>query len=176
MKDAPQAPRAEEAHPTTHQAAFERSNEEEIPMKAKLAICIVAASIATATLAANVQIMVNFQTIVDSSDGQARLDKSIKLFFGRGSAPASAKSLGAVTLNKIAKEKERHDFDANCNAAVLEALIELQQKAKALGGDGVGNIVSAWQGVEPHDPTQAECHAGGTGGHLTLKAQVLKLE
>lgn len=144
-------------------------------MKVKLAICIVAAAAATAALAANVQIMVKYQSVVGSADGQSRLDPSVKLFFGRDSVPAGAKSLGTVTLNKIAKEKSRHDFNANCDAAVLEALKELQERAKAAGGDGAGNIVSVWQGVESSAADQAECHAGGTGGHLTLKAQLIKL-
>ena len=145
-------------------------------MRAKLAICMVAAMAATAALAANVQIMVKYQSVVGSADGQARIDPSVKLFFGRDSVPAGAKSLGAVTLNKIAKEKERHDFNANCDIAVLEALKELQQRAKSAGGNGVANIVGAWQGVESSAPDQAECHAGGTGGHVTLKAQLIKLD
>ncbi len=151
------------------------TNEEEISVRAKLAICLVAAAAATAALAANVQIMVKYQAIVASADGQARLDKSVKLFFGRGSVPAGAKSLGVVTVNKIANEKERHEFNANCDAAVLQALTDLQQRAKSAGGDGVGNIISVWQGIESNDADQAECHAGGTGGHLTLKAQLIKL-
>jgi len=144
-------------------------------MKSRLAIFTVAALAATAALAANVQIMVKYQTVVASSAGQSRLDPSVKLFFGRGSAPAGAKSLGSVTVSKISKEGSRHDFNTNCDAAVLDALAELQQRAKSAGGDGVGNIVSAWRGVESNDADQAECHAGGTGGHLTLNAQLIKL-
>ena len=144
-------------------------------MKARLAICIVAASAATAALAENVQIMVNYQTVVGSSDGQARLDKSVKLFFGHDGVPAGAKSLGVVTVNKISKTHERHDFAANCNDAVIDALTELQEKARSAGGNAVGNIGSEYKGIATSAADQAECHAGGTGGHLTLKAELFKL-
>lgn len=145
-------------------------------MKKMLFVCAAAAAMAAAAHAANEQIMVSYEAVMNSADAKAHLDDSIKLMFGPNSKPAHAKSLGNITINKIAKGSNRKDFEGACNKAVAESLAELQQKAKSAGADGAANIVSSYKGIDNVNATQAECHAGGTGGHLTLKAELIKLK
>ena len=144
--------------------------------KKVLAVALAAFSLAMGARAANEQIMVNYQSVMDSEEGKSHIDPGVKLVFGPNTMPAGAKSLGTVTINKISKGANRRDFEGSCKKVVVESLAELQQKARAAGGDAVVNIISKYHESSNLNPTAAECHAGGTGGHLTLQGEFVKLK
>jgi uncharacterized protein YbjQ (UPF0145 family) len=148
-------------------------------MKKKLLTGLSAAFLASMTFsslvqAANETVMVSYQAVLDSAEGKS-LNNAVKLSFGPNSVPSGATQVNTVTINKIAKGHGRHDFNGACNAAVLEALKDLQAQAIAQGANGVANIVSSYKGTDTLTSSVAECHAGGTGGHLTLKGTLVKI-
>jgi uncharacterized protein YbjQ (UPF0145 family) len=63
-----------------------------------------------------------------------------------------------------------------CKRAAIQALQELQRKAKTAGANAVVNIVSYYKNNTFASTTQYECHAGGTGGHLTFKGTLVTLK
>jgi uncharacterized protein YbjQ (UPF0145 family) len=145
-------------------------------MNKTLALLLAAAAACGTAAARDTTHLLNFSDAVESPEGKARLDSSVKLMFGPKSMPAGAEGMGDQVVNKIAKGDSRHDDENACRRAVVQALVELQTKAKAVGADAVANIISNWKGNPFQSATQYECHAGGTGGHLTLKATLVKLK
>ena len=144
--------------------------------KKSLVLFMAIAACAGSAMARNDQHMLNYSDAVESPDGKARLDSGVKLMFGDKSMPAGAENKGEQIVNKIAKGDSRKDDENACRRAAVEALAELQQRAKMAGADGVANIQSYWKNSALPGATQYECHAGGTGGHLTLKGTLVKLK
>jgi uncharacterized protein YbjQ (UPF0145 family) len=145
-------------------------------MKKSLVLLLVAAACGTAAFARNAQVLMNYSDVVQSPEGEGQLDKNIKLFFGEKSMPAGAENKGEQTVNQISRGSSRHDDEGNCRLAAVEALAQLQQRARMAGADAVANIQSYWKNNPLPSATQFECHAGGTGGHLTLRATLIKLK
>jgi uncharacterized protein YbjQ (UPF0145 family) len=145
-------------------------------MKKSLVLFLVAAAVAGSAAARNTQLMLAYADAIDSPEGQSQIDKGVKLMFGDKSMPAGAENKGEQIVNKIAKGDSRNDDMNACRRAVVQALAELQQRAKSQGADAVVNIVSYWKNNTYSSATQYECHAGGTGGHLTLKGTLVKLK
>jgi uncharacterized protein YbjQ (UPF0145 family) len=145
-------------------------------MKKPLAICLIAVTLAVPAMARNTQLMLNWSDVMDSPEAKQQLDGTVKFIFGDKSMPAHAERKGGEQIvNRIAKGKTRNDDIEACKLAALQALVELQQKAKQADADAVVDVVSYYKNNTFASATQYECHAGGTGGHLTFKASLAKL-
>src|SRR5690349_11883561 len=114
-------------------------------MKKTLALCLVAAALAAPALARNSQLMLNWSDVMDSPEAKQRLDGSVKFMFGENTMPKGAERRGEDIVNRIAKGSSRNDDLTACQHAAVEALAELQQKAKAAGADAVVNVVSYYK-------------------------------
>lgn len=141
-------------------------------MKKAVAACLLGTLLAGNAMARNTTHMLNWSDAVESSEAKALLDDSVKLKFGAKSAPAGAQAKGEHTANSI--EKGKDDIEA-CRKAAVRALLELQHGAKRADADAVVNIISYYKKTVFSSATQYECHAGGTGGHITFKGDFVKL-
>jgi uncharacterized protein YbjQ (UPF0145 family) len=139
-------------------------------MKKSLVVCLLAFAVAGPAVARNVELKLPWADVLESPEAKSKLDKAITLRFGDHTLPAGAERKGDDTVNRIAKGRSRHDDVNACKAAAVEALAALQERAKQLGANAVVDIVSHYKNNKFASATEYECHAGGTGGHLTFKA------
>lgn len=102
------------------------------------------------------------------------LGSNVKFYFANQTAPRVAQNLGTFVGNKIAKTGGESD-EQWCKEAALGALTELRDEATKRGGDAVVNVQSVRKGNAIADKTKYECHAGGTGGHVSLQGTIVKL-
>jgi len=164
-------------------------------MNRSLVLCLLAASLAAPALARNTTYMLPLAEVIDSPEAKARLDGSVKFYFGEKTLPEGAEQKGFDVISRIGKasrwrgaaagnsagggpppvsatrtSSEQDEDITACKAAALEALVALQDKAKQLGANAVVDFVSYYKNTTFSSATQYECHAGATGGHLTFKA------
>lgn len=146
-------------------------------MKRVVLGALVFAAWAGSALAANNLVMVKWEDALGSPEGQAQIDRSITFKFGANTMPTGAdRKAGDVIIKMIKKGNDRRDDVTACRRAGAAALAELATRAKQAGADGAVNVVSHWRDVvQPSSATEYECHAGGTGGHVQFKGDLVKL-
>ena len=110
-----------------------------------------------------------------ASPDAGKLDPGIKLYFGKASPAWIARSLGTWTTNKKANAFGRDDKQA-CERAFVSAMIQLQQRARAEGGDAVIGITSYYKKIVTESETQYMCGAGAIMAGVAFRAQVVKLQ
>jgi hypothetical protein len=165
-------------------------------MKRSLTLLLVAAALSAPALSRNTMYKLPLAEVLESPDAMGRLDASVKFYFGNKTMPAGAEQKGFQVISRVAKaskwrnndyasqnygggppppnairaSSEPNDDIAACRAAALDALVAMQEEAKQLGANAVVDIVSFYNAATFSSATEYECHAGGTGGHLTFKA------
>lgn len=104
----------------------------------------------------------------------AQLDPEIKLFWGPQEHPKPAQSFGTYTANKKTNFFNKSDKEG-CEWAWLSAVLSLQERARAEGGNAVVGIMSVYKNAELVSETEYECGAGTVMGGVALRGQVVKL-
>ncbi|MBV8635102.1 MAG: excinuclease ATPase subunit [Burkholderiaceae bacterium] len=141
--------------------------------KLVLASAMLAAMFSMPAHASDEKMMFPIAGGMSDSDAQAKLDPSIKFFFGDQPAPKGTK-LGfdktSQKTNAFAKSA-----DKVCNRAFLSGLLSLQKRAQELGANAVVNIKSNYNNIEYSSQTDFECHVGGIMGGVALKADFVKI-
>ncbi len=107
-------------------------------------------------------------------DAEAKLGAGIRFFFGDQEHPDVERQIGTYTSNKKTNAFGKSDRKA-CNRAFLSAMISLQERAIAEGGNAVVNIRSYYKSNEYTSPTEFECGAGGVVAGVALRGDVVKL-
>jgi hypothetical protein len=146
-------------------------------MKKCVTLAILGISLAAAlpAQARNIKYMLPIAAAVESSDAKQRLDSSVKLFFGPQAHPNVLQKLGSSESPGKAKIVERADIPA-CNAALVDALLQLQKHAKSAGANAIVNIVSYYgPSALVSSSTEFECHAGSMSVGLGLKGDFVKI-
>ena len=136
-------------------------------------------SFAAPVWARNDQYMLKWTDVLESQEGKARLDSSVKFYFGEGAGPENAVRQDGDEVVQIAKGKgsgqQIKDGDVQgCKLAALAALVIFQQKARQNGSTAVVDLISNYHNAKFSSPTEYECHAGGTGSHVQFKANYSK--
>lgn len=146
-------------------------------MKKWMAMTVIGVSLAAAlpAQARNVKYMLPIAAALATEDAKEKLDGSVKFLFA---APASgAAAPVASQINVHVKQKiERFGDIASCQAALVEALYQLQSNAKSGGANAVVNIVSYFK-RQPvvSSTTEFECHAGSYQTHVMLKGDFVRV-
>jgi uncharacterized protein YbjQ (UPF0145 family) len=109
-----------------------------------------------------------------TSDAKAKLDGSVKFYWGKQKVPAGAKMMGTFTSNKKTNFFNKSDQEA-CNWAWLSAMVSLQDRAKREGGNAVVNIHSVYRNQDFVSEKEFECGAGSVTGGVALRGTVAKL-
>lgn len=110
---------------------------------------------------------------LSTPEAQARLDKSIRLYFGAGNGPAG-RELGAGKTNKKTNAAFKSDQTA-CEWAFLSAVLALQERAAKLGGNAVAGIVSNYKSQVTSSPTDYVCGAGNIMAGVALKGRIIRV-
>jgi hypothetical protein len=148
-------------------------------MKRIFLLSLIIGTLSAPVFARNDQYMLKWADVIESPEGQGRLDNSVKIYFGEGTGPAGAERQDGDEVIQIAKGKGsgqtmiEGDIQG-CHRAALAALVIFQQKAKQKGFTAVVDLISNYHNSRFSSPTQYECHAGGTGSHVQFKARYAK--
>ncbi|HEX7641737.1 MAG TPA: excinuclease ATPase subunit [Burkholderiaceae bacterium] len=138
------------------------------------AAAVVAAIFSIPAHASDEKMMFPIAGGMSDSEAQAKLDPSVKFYFGNQPTPKVISRLGAdktsQKTNAFAKSS-----DKVCNHAFLSALLSLQKRAHELGANAVVNVVSNYNNVEYSSQTDFECHVGGIMGGVALKGEFVKV-
>lgn len=105
---------------------------------------------------------------------QSKLDKDVKLYFGKQHHPKPVQILGEWKTNKKTNAFNKSDKEA-CEWVFLSAVLELQERARKEGGNAVVNIRSNYKGHEKSSETEYICGAGSLMAGVAFKGTVVKL-
>jgi hypothetical protein len=147
-------------------------------MKKWIAMTIVGVAMAAAlpAQARNVKYMLSIPTALESDAAKAKLDGSVKLYFGPQAYGNAVPAVSALNAHGRMSVEKRDDL-ASCFASFADALRTLQKNAKDAGANAVVNIVSYFKnGPVVSSATEFECHAGTMYSHVMLKGELVKID
>lgn len=124
--------------------------------------------------ARNTVLRVDIESALSTADAQAKLNRGIQFFFGDQAHPAVERHLGTYTANRKTSAVDKSDQKA-CKWVFLTAMIRLQDRAIANGGDAVINIHSYYYKNNFSSKTEFECGAGDVVAGVTMVGEVVKL-
>jgi hypothetical protein len=107
-------------------------------------------------------------------EAQGKIKSSVQLFFGDQAHPQVERELSTVSANRKTNAFGKSDERA-CKWAFLSAIITLQDRAIASGGDAVINIRSYYYQNAFTSATEFECGAGSAIAGVTMVGEVVKL-
>jgi hypothetical protein len=117
----------------------------------------------------------SIQEALDSKAFEGRLNKEIKFYFGSKPDQRISKNLGDFVTNKKTNAFLKDDRTA-CEWVFLSALLSLQKRVVAEGGNAVINIRSFYKKNEMSSETKFECHVGLLMAGVALKGTVVYLD
>mgnify|MGYP000936543396 CR=1 FL=1 len=111
---------------------------------------------------------------LETPAAQSKLDKDVKLYFGKQKHPKPAKTLGEWKTNKKTNAFNKSD-KAACEWVFLSAVLELQERARKEGGNAVINIRSNYKSHEKSSETEYTCGAGALMAGVAFKGTIVRL-
>ena len=117
----------------------------------------------------------SIQEALDSEEFNGRLNKKIKFYFGSKPNRIVSKNLGDFITNKKTNAVVKSDRKA-CEWVFLSALLSLQKRVVADGGNAVINIRSFYKKKVMSSKTEFECHVGLLMAGVALKGTVVHLD
>ncbi len=112
------------------------------------------------------------QSAVESSLGRERL-LDVPFFMAGQSHPAVKQDLGVFRSNRSTNAFGKSDEEA-CRIAFLSAVIALQDRARAEGGDAVVDVKSVTKHRDLESATSFRCVAGNVVANVALSGRVVK--
>jgi uncharacterized protein YbjQ (UPF0145 family) len=128
--------------------------------------------VATAACARNTLHDLPVQGAKDSRHATTLLD--VRFYMAGEKHSKIAKTIGEWPTSQRTNAFNKTDEDA-CNLVFLSAIIALQKRAKAEGGDAVIDIKSTTKHNDLSSPTQFRCVAGAMVANVALTGTVVKL-
>ncbi len=119
-------------------------------------------------------VRVSIEEGMATEDANVKLDIGIRFFFADQKHPEIARRIGTYTANKKTNAFNKSDQEA-CKWAFLSAMISLQDRAVAEGGNAVVRIRSFYKKRDFTSATEFECGAGAFAAGVTLVGDVVKL-
>jgi len=136
---------------------------------------VVCATLPTAPASAGDDIVqLDLQQALNAPDTLAKIDGSVKFYFGTSHHPAIVKHLGEAVTNKKANGVGRNST-RGCERAFLDGLLQMQGRAKELGANAVIAINSYYKKNEVAIDKTVECHSGLLMDGVALKGEFVKL-
>lgn len=128
----------------------------------------------TAVVARDDQLIFPLKDALETPAAQSKLDKDVKLFFGKQKYPKPMQIIGEWKTNKKTNAFNKSDKEA-CEWVFLSAVLELQERARQEGGNAVVDIRSNYKNHEVSSETEYTCGAGGLMAGAAFKGTVVKL-
>lgn len=112
---------------------------------------------------------------MESADFKERLDPDIALYFSGQDHPAPSDEKGQYVSNRKTNAVGKSDQKA-CYWVFLSALLKLQERAKAEGGNAVIDIHSYYKKDIMRSAEEFECHAGAIMAGVALRGTVVHID
>lgn len=119
-------------------------------------------------------VRVSVEEAMTTEDAKVTLDVGVRFFFGDQKHAEVVRRIGTYTANKKTNAFNKSDQEA-CKWAFLSAMISLQDRAVAEGGNAVVRIRSFYKKRDFTSATEFECGAGAFAAGVTLVGDVVKL-
>ncbi len=113
------------------------------------------------------------QAAITGERGQGKL-LDVPVYLKGQKHPRVLKSMGTFTSNRRTNAFMRSD-EVACEIAFLSALISLQKRAQAEGGNAVVDIVSITRHENLASATKFRCAAGNAVANVALEGRVVKI-
>ena len=139
-----------------------------------IALAIVLSS-AQSTFAANQILMMPIAPALASVDGRAKIDGDVKFFFGKNRPTRFTHQYGNFVANNKVRVFGRSTGEA-CNLVFLNALEDLQKRARSVGANAVIGVVSYFRRREIASDDSYECNLGAVVAGVALKGDLVKLD
>lgn len=147
-------------------------------MKHRIAVSMLVSSLAVlppfSAGARNTMHDFSIEFALASDTAKAKL-LDVRTFFAGESHPAVAKDLGFFKANRRTNAFNKTD-EAACEIAFLSALISLQKRAEAQGGNAVIDIKSITNTSELASAVSYRCSAGNVVANVVLTGRVVRLD
>ena len=130
--------------------------------------------ISAAAIARDDHKMFPLEDALNAPAAKQKLDSDVKLYFGNQSHPKVEKVIGEWGTNKKTNAFGKSDKQA-CEWVFLSAMLTMQERARAEGGDAIINIRSNYKSIETSSETEYMCGAGALMAGVALKGEVVKL-
>ena len=137
-------------------------------------LAVLAASMHS-VLAADEVLMMPIAPALQSVDGRAKVDGDLKFFFGRNRPARVAHQYGNFVTNNKVHVFGRSSGEA-CNLVFLNALEDLQKRARAVGANAVVGVVSYFRRREVSSDDSYECNVGSVVAGVALKGDLARLD
>ncbi|EPC01160.1 hypothetical protein L861_11335 [Litchfieldella anticariensis FP35 = DSM 16096] len=128
----------------------------------------------TASYARDTTHMLSIEEAMNTPAARERLDPNIRFFFADTPHGEVVAEHGNFVTNKKTNAFNKTDEEA-CRWVMLSALISLQDRVKAEGGNAVINIESFYKRHPMTSRTEYECHAGALMAGVALRGDVVTL-
>ena len=139
-----------------------------------LAVILSGLMLAGAAEARDTKHLLSVKDAMSSAAAQEKLDPSIRFVFADAPHAKVIKRHGNFVANRKTNAFGKSDQQA-CEWVMLSALIALQDRAKAEGGNAVINIESFYKQQPMASRTDYECHAGAIMAGVALRGDVVTL-
>lgn len=120
------------------------------------------------------KLMMPISELMETGQAKDKLDPEIRLLFAGQAHSEPTRNYGNFVSNKKTNAFNKSD-SAACEWVMLSALIALQDRAKAEGGNAVVNIESYYKKNVMASSTEYECHAGNIMAGVALRGDVVRL-
>lgn len=118
--------------------------------------------------------MLSIEEAMNTPAARERLDPNIRFFFADTPHGEVATEYGNFVTSKKTNAFNKSDEEA-CQWVMLSALISLQDRIKAEGGNAVVNVESFYDRQPMASTTEYECHAGAIMAGVALRGDVVTL-
>lgn len=139
-----------------------------------LALAIVLSS-AQSALAADQILIMPIAPALQSVDGRAKIDGDVKFFFGKNRPARVAHQYGNFVTNNKVRVFGRSTGEA-CNLVFLNALEDLQKRARSVGANAVVGVASYFRRREVVSDDSYECNLGAVVAGVALKGDLVKVD
>ena len=144
------------------------------PARPILALTLILSS-AHSVLAADQILMMPIRPALESVDGRAMIDGDVKFFFGKNRPARVAHQYGNFTANNKVHVFGRSTGEA-CNLVFLNALEDLQKRARRVGANAVVGVVNYFRRREVSSDDSYECNLGAIVAGVALKGDLVKVD
>ncbi|MGR2739518.1 excinuclease ATPase subunit [Billgrantia sp. Q4P2] len=130
--------------------------------------------LATTSHARDTTLMLSIEEAMNSPAAREQLDPNIRFYFADAPHGEVITQHGNFVTNKKTNAFNKSD-EAACQWVMLSALISLQDRVKAEGGNAVINIESYYKRQSMASRSEYECHAGAIMAGVALRGDVVTL-
>lgn len=124
------------------------------------------------TFAHDTKYVLKISDVLTMPEAAGRLDPSVKLYFGDQQGPEGSDHGEVVANPKSNSLNQKHEWA--CRWTMLSGLVQLQQRAKAMGATAIVGIESNYKKTPLSSETEFECHAGALVTAVSLRGEMIR--